>query len=429
MNTNDFKIGVIGLGYVGLPVAFHMAKKFQTIGFDIKKKRIDELKDDVDVTGEIDSTQLKSSSLMYTGQIEDLKECNFYIVTVPTPVNSANQPDLSIVYKATESVGSVLKKGDIVVYESTVYPGVTEEECVPILARVSGLKSGIDFKVGYSPERINPGDHEHSFDKITKVVSAEDSISLEKVSYVYSQVVTAGIFKAQSIRVAEASKVIENSQRDINIAFVNELSLIFDRLNIDTKSVLEAAQTKWNFLKFSPGLVGGHCIGVDPFYLTHKAEKEGYFPQVILSGRRINDDMGRHVASKAIEKMILKGVDVCKANVTILGLTFKENCPDIRNSKVVDIANEFKRLNIKFNIYDPHADPLEVKEEYGVSLTSLESLPKSEVIVLAVSHREFLELGVSKISEMLCGPRILVDVKGIFGLGELEEHGIDHWRL
>ena len=346
-------ISVIGLGYVGLPVAVAFGKVRRTIGFDINPLRISELQAGFDRTGEVTGTDLQNSDIAFTDKVAELAGADFHIVAVPTPVDEAHQPDLTLMYKASETVGRALKKGDIVVYESTVYPGVTEDECVPVLERVSGLQCGRDFTVGYSPERINPGDKEHTFTKIKKVVSGQDAATLEIVARVYESVVTAGVHRATSIKVAEAAKVIENTQRDLNIALMNELALIFDRMGIDTNEVLEAAGTKWNFLPFRPGLVGGHCIGVDPYYLTHKAEKIGYIPQVILAGRRINDGMGKFIAQRTVKEMIHAGHNVLGNRVTVLGLTFKENCPDLRNSKVIDIIRELQDYGIDVQVCDP----------------------------------------------------------------------------
>jgi UDP-N-acetyl-D-glucosamine/UDP-N-acetyl-D-galactosamine dehydrogenase len=350
-------VSVIGLGYVGLPVAVAFGLHQKTIGFDINSQRIKELQSFHDRTGEVTAEELRTANILYTDAIEELRQADFHIVAVPTPVNEANQPDLTPMFKASETVGKALKLGDIVVYESTVYPGVTEDECVPILERVSGLVCGRDFTVGYSPERINPGDKEHTFTKIKKVVSGQDAQTLAIVAAVYESVVTAGVHRASSIKVAEAAKVIENTQRDLNIALMNELAYIFDRMEIDTTDVLEAAGTKWNFLKFRPGLVGGHCIGVDPYYLTHKAEKLGYIPQVILAGRRINDGVGKFIAQRTVKEMIHAGHNILGTTVTVFGLTFKEDCPDLRNSKVIDIIRELEDYGIKVQVHDPLADP------------------------------------------------------------------------
>ena len=401
-------IAVIGLGYVGLPLAVEFGKKFNTIGFDINEERIKELKNGYDRTLEVDEANLKSAhQLSFASDINDLKASNFFIVTVPTPIDKNRRPDLTPLKKASETVGKALKKGDIVVYESTVYPGCTEEDCVPILEKFSGLKYNVDFFCGYSPERINPGDKVHTVTKIRKITSGSTSEIAEIVDQTYLSIIEAGTYKAPSIKVAEAAKVIENCQRDINIAFVNELALIFERMNIDTVQVLEAAGTKWNFLPFRPGLVGGHCIGVDPYYLTYKAEELGYHPEVILSGRRINDNMGAWVANKVVKLLIHKGHTVNKSKVLVLGITFKENCPDIRNSKVIDIIQELKEFGTQVDIYDPWADNEEVKHEYGVEL--VKSLDQSyDAVVLAVAHDEFEKLDLSKISH---GTSVLFDVK------------------
>ncbi|MGB3183195.1 MAG: Vi polysaccharide biosynthesis UDP-N-acetylglucosamine C-6 dehydrogenase TviB [Cyclobacteriaceae bacterium] len=387
------KIGVIGLGYVGLPLAVEFGKKVETIGFDINKGRIKELERHHDRTNETTAEELKSSKhLTYTSSTEDLKSCDIFIVTVPTPIDEFKQPDLTPLRKASETVGSVLDAGNIVIYESTVYPGCTEEVCVPILEAKSGLTYNKDFFCGYSPERINPGDKEHSVTTIQKVTSGSTPEIAREVDELYRTIIKAGTHLASSIKVAEAAKVIENAQRDINIAFVNELSLIFDRLNIDTTEVLEAAGTKWNFLPFRPGLVGGHCIGVDPYYLTYKAGGVGYHPEVILAGRRINDNMGVHVAGKLVKLMAQAGKPIKDSNVLVLGITFKENCPDIRNSRVIDIIDELKGFGVNVSVYDPLADPEEVKEEYGITLIDNPGNAKFDGVMVAVSHTEFNEL-------------------------------------
>jgi UDP-N-acetyl-D-galactosamine dehydrogenase len=422
------KISVIGLGYVGLPVAVAFGKKNRTIGFDVNRERIAELCQNFDRTGEVPSDELAAADLLFTDSLEELRQADFHIVAVPTPVDDAKRPDLSLLVKASESVGKALKKGDIVVYESTVYPGVTEEECVPVLEGVSGLACGRDFTVGYSPERINPGDREHTFTKIRKVVSGSDPATLEIVASVYESVVTAGVHRAASIKVAEAAKVIENTQRDLNIALMNELALIFDRLGIDTLDVLEAAGTKWNFLPFRPGLVGGHCIGVDPYYLTHKAEQIGYIPQVILAGRRINDGVGTFIAQRAIREMIHAGHNILGSTVTVLGLTFKEDCPDIRNSKVIDIIRELQDYGINVQAHDPLADPAEVKHEYGLGVVPFDELKPAAAVVVAVAHRQYREMGVEAYKGLMTGS-VLIDVKGIFRQEEVEQAGIRFWRL
>jgi len=392
------KIAIIGLGYVGLPLARLFATKYSVVGFDINRKRVEELKTGIDRTLEVEAALLQAvlknspdncQGLYCSCNLEDVRDCNYYIVTVPTPVDKNNRPDLTPLYKASETVGKVIKKGDIVIYESTVYPGATEEDCIPVVERTSGLKFNVDFYAGYSPERINPGDKEHTVEKIKKVTSGSTTEVGKKVNELYSSVIKAGTHLAPTIRVAEAAKVIENSQRDINIAFVNELRKIFDKMGIDTNAVLEAAGTKWNFLQFKPGLVGGHCIGVDPYYLAQKAQEYGYHPEIILAGRRMNDSMGEYVASQVVKQMIKKEFCVKNSNILVLGITFKENCPDIRNSKVVDVVRSLKDYETNVTIYDPWANPEEVKHEYGLDV--LTKLPdgKFEAVVLAVTHNEF----------------------------------------
>lgn len=425
----DRIVSVIGLGYVGLPVAVAFGKSRKTVGFDINSIRIHELREGNDRTGEVTAEDLKTADILFTDKIEELRLADFHIVAVPTPVDDANQPDLTPMLKASETVGKALKKGDIVVYESTVYPGVTEEECVPVLEKVSGLKCGSDFKVGYSPERINPGDKEHSFTKIKKVVSGQDSETLEIVARVYESVVTAGVHRAASIKVAEAAKVIENTQRDLNIALMNELAIIFDRMGIDTNDVLEAAGTKWNFLKFKPGLVGGHCIGVDPYYLTHKAEKIGYIPQVILAGRRINDGMGKFIAQRTVKEMIRAGHGIHGCTVTVLGLTFKEDCPDLRNSKVIDIIRELQDYSINVQVHDPLADPNEAEHEYGIHLTPMEKLKPSSAVVVAVAHKNYREMHLSGLAGLMGKNPVVIDVKSIFDTKALNGAGMRVWRL
>lgn len=423
--NKQYKIAIIGLGYVGLPLAVAFAEKYKVVGFDINLNRIQELKKHNDKTLEISSEQLANvivadenyikdeyqHGLYTTMNVADLADCNFYIVTVPTPTDKFNRPVLTPLIKASESVGSVLKKGDIVVYESTVYPGVTEDECVPVLEKVSGLKYNEDFFAGYSPERINPGDKEHTVTKILKVTSGSTPEIANEVDAVYNSVITAGTHKAPSIKVAEAAKVIENSQRDINIAFVNELAKIFNLMGIDTHDVLEAAGTKWNFLKFKPGLVGGHCIGVDPYYLAQKAQELGYHPEIILAGRRLNDEMGKYVATEVIKLMLKKDIKVKNSNVLVLGFTFKEDCPDVRNTKVIDIVNELKTYDVNATILDPWANPEEVMHEYGV--VSQKDIPhdKYDAVILAVSHKEFLKMDLKS---MLNDASVLYDVKGFF---------------
>ena len=422
-------ISVIGLGYVGLPVAVAFGKVRRTIGFDINAARIAELKTGHDRTGEVSSDDLAITDILFTAAIEELALADFHIVAVPTPVTEANQPDLTPMLKASETVGKALKKGDIVVYESTVYPGVTEDECVPILERVSGLVCGRDFTVGYSPERINPGDKEHTFTKIRKVVSGQDGETLETVARVYESVVTAGVHRASSIKVAEAAKVIENTQRDLNIALMNELALIFDRMGIDTNDVLAAAGTKWNFLKFTPGLVGGHCIGVDPYYLTHKAEKLGYIPQVILAGRRINDGMGKFIAQRTVKEMIHAGHPILNSTVTVLGLTFKEDCPDLRNSKVIDIIHELQDYGINVQVHDPHGDAAEALHEYDVTLVPFAELQPAAAVVVAVAHKEYRAFTVDQLKGLMGEKPVLTDVKCIYDQQAITDAGIRLWRL
>jgi len=410
MTQSKTKMTVIGLGYVGLPLAVEFGKKYQVIGFDINLQRIHELREGKDVTDEVEPEELKQAAgLSYTNQVNDIEECNIYIVTVPTPIDQYKKPDLTPLRKASETVGKVLKQGDIVIYESTVYPGCTEDDCVPILEQFSGLKYNEGFYCGYSPERINPGDKEHRVYSIQKVTSGSTPEIAEQVDQLYKTIITAGTHKASSIKVAEAAKVIENAQRDLNIAFVNELALIFDRMHIDTLEVLEAAGTKWNFLPFRPGLVGGHCIGVDPYYLTHKAESIGYHPQVILSGRRINDNMGGFVASKVVKLLSQKGHAIKGADILVLGITFKENCPDIRNSRVIDIIRELQDFGVNVEVHDPMADPEEVYEEYGIHMIS--NLQKDyHGIVMAVGHKEFMDLDMKTIKK---DNGIIYDVKSV----------------
>ena len=407
----SIKISVIGLGYVGLPLAVAFSDKFKVIGFDVNEKRVEELNKFNDKTLEIDLEKLKNAitnnKMKLSSNIDDIKECNFYIVSVPTPVDKNNRPDLTPLLKASQSVGSVLKKGDIVVYESTVYPGATEEECVPVLEKFSNLKFNEDFFCGYSPERINPGDKEHTITKIKKITSGSTKKVADIVDDVYASIIKAGTFKASSIKVAEAAKVIENTQRDINIAFVNELAMIFQKMHIDTTEVLKAAGTKWNFLKFNPGLVGGHCIGVDPYYLTHKAQELGYHPEIILAGRRINDNMGKDAANRVVKLMIKHDKKINKAKVLILGITFKENCPDIRNSRVIDVVKELKEFGCNVDVYDPWADKNEVLREYNLNLIENLNLNNYDAVVLAVAHDEFKNLDFSNLNA------VTFDIKGI----------------
>jgi UDP-N-acetyl-D-galactosamine dehydrogenase len=421
LNLSKANICIIGLGYVGLPLAVEFAKKYRVTGFDISKARIDELKSCNDHTLEVSKSELEqviksepqNIGLFCTFEIEKIKDCNIFIITVPTPIDKFNRPDLTPLYRASETVGKVLKKGDIVIYESTVYPGVTEDECVPVLEKVSGLKFNEDFFAGYSPERINPGDKEHTVTKILKVTSGSTPETAKIVDSLYKSIIEAGTHLAPSIKVAEAAKVIENAQRDINIAFVNELAKIFGLLGIETNDVLEAAGTKWNFLKFKPGLVGGHCIGVDPYYLAQKAQEVGYNPEIILAGRRMNDSMGSYVADKTIKLMVKKGINVKNANILILGFTFKENCPDVRNTKVIDIINELKTYLVKTTVYDPWADPVEVKSEYGIETVNKYSDIDGKLfdaIIISVGHREFYNLNIGQLKSE---PSVVFDVKGI----------------
>lgn len=415
----NIKIAIIGLGYVGLPLARLFATKFPVIGFDINQTRIAELNSGQDLTLEVEEDILKAvltpsipvdKGLFCSANINDIANCNYYIVTVPTPVDKNNRPDLTPLYKSSETVGKVLKKGDIVIYESTVYPGVTEEECIPVLEKVSGLKFNVDFFAGYSPERINPGDKEHTVEKILKVTSGSTPEIGQKVNELYKSVITAGTHLAPTIKVAEAAKVIENSQRDINIAFVNELAKIFNLLEIDTHAVLEAAGTKWNFLPFKPGLVGGHCIGVDPYYLAQKAQEKGYHPEIILAGRRLNDSMGEYVASQVVKLMIKKGIAINGANLLMLGITFKENCPDVRNTKIVDVVQALADYGIQVTIFDPWAKPSEVKHEYNLITTNELPAETFDAVVLGVAHKEFTTIDFSKLKKDY---GILFDVKGI----------------
>lgn len=431
MQLADLRIAIIGLGYVGLPLAVEFGKKIPTIGFDILQKRIDELKSGQDHTLEVSPEELsQATNLSYSANLEDLKGCNFFIVTVPTPVDEVNRPDLTPLRKASQTLGKIINKGDIVVYESTVYPGATEEVCIPILERVSGLKFNQDFFAGYSPERINPGDKVNTLTKIKKITSGSTPEIADTVDAVYSSIITAGTHKASSIKVAEAAKVIENTQRDLNIALVNELSVIFDRLGIDTIDVLEAAGSKWNFLPFRPGLVGGHCIGVDPYYLTHKAEEVGYHPQVILAGRRINDNMARYVARNTIKRMLQNGIDVPRAKVGVLGVTFKENCPDIRNSKVADLIREFEAWGAQVVVADPWADAEEVKHEYGIELGQVNAEHPVDALVVAVGHNEFRKLSAAELkSYVRSNQPVLADVKGLFDRISMTEQGFTVFRL
>ncbi|BCR05264.1 UDP-N-acetyl-D-galactosamine dehydrogenase [Desulfuromonas versatilis] len=426
------RIALVGLGYVGLPLAVAFGRKAEVVGFDISVKKVEELRKGFDATGEMTREELADTRIQYTTDPAQLKEASFIIVTVPTPIDEFRKPDLSPLEKASATIGRNLAKGAIVVYESTVYPGVTEEVCVPILERESGLRCGVDFKVGYSPERINPGDKLHTIDKIVKVVAGQDAETLETVARTYELVVDAGVHRASSIKVAEAAKVIENTQRDLNIALMNELAIIFNRMGIPTMEVLEAAGTKWNFLRFTPGLVGGHCIGVDPYYLTHKAEAIGYNPQVILAGRRINDGMGKYVAEMTVKKLIQSGKAVKGCRILVLGLTFKENIPDIRNSKVVDILAELQEYGVEALVHDPFADAEEARHEYGVELTGLDGIGKVDCVILAVSHEAFKKLDAAWLQEVCAngnGAGVVIDVKSFFDKGAVEGQGMVYWRL
>ncbi len=418
MNRN---VSVIGLGYVGLPVAVAFGETSKVIGFDVNQKRISELIDGVDKTGEVTSAELKVANIHFTSNLKDLSKANFHIVAVPTPIDKDKKPDLRPLLSASKTVGQILKKGDIVVYESTVYPGATEDECATVLEAESGLTSGKDFFLGYSPERINPGDKKHTFKTIKKVVAAQDENTLEIVANVYSSVVDAGVYKAASIKVAEAAKVIENTQRDLNIALMNELAVIFKQMNIDTHDVLEAASTKWNFLPFEPGLVGGHCIGIDPYYLTYKSTLLGYEPQVILSGRKINDGMGKYIADSLIDSLEKENKNLDDVVITVLGITFKENVPDIRNSKVIDIINELSNYPVTIQVYDPCADRLDVRDEYQIDLVEFDDLKKADAVILAVPHNDFLEQGWELISKLLEKEGIVYDIKSILDRNTIPE--------
>ena len=428
--NKEEKLSLIGLGYVGMPIAVAFARKLDVIGFDLNSQKIALYKKGIDPTHEVGDEVIGTTTVAFTDDASKLREAKFHIVAVPTPVNSDHTPDLTPVEGASKILGKNLTKGSVVVFESTVYPGVTEEVCVPILERESGLKCGVDFKIGYSPERINPGDKVHRLETITKIVSGMDEETLDCVAKVYELVVDAGVYRAESIKVAEAAKVIENSQRDINIAFMNELSIIFNKMGIDTKAVLEAAGTKWNFLKFYPGLVGGHCIGVDPYYLTYKAEMLGYHSQVILAGRRINDDMGKYVAENCVKKLIAANKAVKGAKVAILGFSFKENCPDTRNTKVIDIVNELKEYGIKPIITDPQADAEEAKRLYGVKFVDISEIRDMDAVILAVAHNDFLALSKVQIDGFFGkGTKVIIDIKGLLNRKEYEDAESNYWRL
>ncbi|HZM37370.1 MAG TPA: nucleotide sugar dehydrogenase [Burkholderiales bacterium] len=423
-------VAVVGLGYVGLPVAVAFGRERPTIGYDLSRRRIESLRHHVDATGEVSAAELMAARhLRATPHAAELARADFVIVAVPTPINAARQPDLGPLVSASEAVGRSMKAGATVIYESTVYPGATEEACVPVLEKSSGMRWRQDFHVGYSPERINPGDRERRFEKIVKVVSGDDEATLEKVAALYASVVKAGVYRAPSIRVAEAAKVIENTQRDLNIAFVNELAIIFEKLGIDTAEVLKAAGTKWNFLPFQPGLVGGHCIGVDPYYLTHRAELAGYHPDVILAGRRINDGMGAHVARKTVQQMIHAGRSIKGARVNVLGLTFKENCADIRNSKVADILRELAEFGVEVHVHDPLASPEEALNQYGVRLERWENLPAGDALILAVPHRAYLETELSELRQKIVKRGCVIDIKSVLDAATLRREGLRVWRL
>ena len=421
-----YKISVTGLGYVGLPLALVLARKFSVIGFDISAERVEMMKNEVDPSKELEAEAFEGTDIVFTANYEDLKDAHFHIIAVPTPVSEQKVPNLNPVLNASRSVGKVLKPGDYVIYESTVYPGCTEEDCVPVLEEMSGLTFGQDFKVGYSPERINPGDKEHTVEKILKIVSGNDDEATEEIAKVYEEVITAGIYKAASIKVAEAAKVIENTQRDLNIALMNELAIIFDRMDIDTKAVLEAAGTKWNFLKFYPGLVGGHCIGVDPYYLLHKAKHLGYNPQVITSGRRINDEMPDFIAKRLVQMLIKDGKNPSECKVLMKGITFKENVADIRNSKVADLVRELMNFSINVHITDPHASPNEVAHEYKLGMVDQPS-GNYDAVIVAVSHNEYKDLDDQYFKSIMNGSPILVDLKGMYDFGK--DNGLRYWRL
>lgn len=433
IKNREEKISLVGLGYVGMPIAVAFAKKAEVIGFDISTEKVELYKKGIDPTKEVGDDVIKATTVEFTADENKLREAKFHIVAVPTPVNADHTPDLKPVESASRTVGRNLSRGSIVVFESTVYPGVTEEICIPILEKESGMKCGEDFKVGYSPERINPGDKVHRLETIVKVVSGMDEESLDIIAKVYELVVDAGVHRAESIKVAEAAKVIENSQRDINIAFMNELSIIFNKMGIDTKAVLKAAGTKWNFLNFFPGLVGGHCIGVDPYYLTYKAEQLGYHSQIILSGRRINDDMGKYVVENLIKNLIKADVPVKDAKVAILGFTFKENCPDTRNTRVIDIVNELRDYGITPMIADPEADAEEAKHEYGIVFDSVEDIIEMDAVIVAVGHDHFLKLTQEDFNKMFKEGsnegKVLLDIKGILDRKDYEAAGYRYWRL
>ena len=425
------KIAIIGLGYVGLPLAVEFGKIRKVIGFDINKTRVEQLNTGVDVTNECSNEQLQAAKMLkYSSIIDDIRDAQIYIVTVPTPIDSVNRPDLRPLEAASRTVGGVLKKGDIVIFESTVFPGATEEVCVPILEQESGLHFNNDFTCGYSPERINPGDKVNTLTKIKKITSGSNEETADEIDDLYNSIITAGTWSAPSLKVAEAAKVIENSQRDLNIAFVNELSIIFDRLGIDTLEVLEAAGSKWNFLPFRPGMVGGHCIGVDPYYLTHKAEEVGYHPEVLLAGRRVNDDMARYAANFIAKRMVKAGIDLAKSKVGVLGITFKDNCPDTRNTKVIDLIRELESWSLTVEVADPWADPVEVKKEYGLELFDIKNLERLSAVIVAVGHKEFREMDIAQFRRMCAlDGAVFGDLKSIYDKQSLRDAGFDVYRL
>jgi len=431
LKNHDEKIAVIGLGYVGLPVAIEFAKKYDVIGFDVNQEKLDTYLSGIDVTDEVGDEAIQQTTMTFTSNEQRLRDCKFHIVAVPTPINTDKTPNLAPIISASETIGRNLTKGSIIVYESTVYPGTTEEVCIPILEKESGLVFGKDFKVGYSPERINPGDKVNTLTKIIKIVSGSDEEALREISQVYGDIIEAGIHEAESIKVAEAAKVIENSQRDINIAFMNELSMVFNKMDINTKAVLEAAGTKWNFLKFTPGLVGGHCIGVDPYYFTYKAEQLGYHSQIILAGRKINDNMGKHVANNVIKKMIQAKLNINKARIGVLGLTFKENVPDVRNTKVIDIIKELEDYGVDLIVHDPAADPEEVQREFDLRLADESEITELDCVIFAVPHEEYLQhYSLDKILQLYRNDkRVFVDIKSVFSKQECEEKGLLYWSL
>ena len=422
-------IGIIGLGYVGLPLAIEFSKKYSTIGFDLNEERIKQLKRGIDKTLEVDEKELNDGNLKYTTDLIEIADCNIYIITVPTPVDKYNNPNMSPLASASKAIGTILKKEDVVIYESTVYPGATEEFCVPILEKESGLKYNTDFFCGYSPERINPGDKEHRLTTIKKITAGSNKNTAEFVDMLYKSIISAGTHKASSIAVAEAAKVIENIQRDVNIALINELSMIFDKLDIDTTEVLEAAGTKWNFLPFRPGLVGGHCIGVDPYYMTHKAQEIGYHPEMILAGRRINDTMGKYIADITINQIAKAGINPFGAKVAIFGITFKENCPDLRNSKVPDIINHLHTYGCETKVTDPFADINEARDKFKIDLLDLDKISKSDAVIIAVAHDEYKNIAKEKWKKMLNSDCVFIDIKSIYTKDYFTDTGINYWRL